>query len=361
MMVMNQWTLDTRTRPVTRPHERTEPLVVGDVLYVANLNGRLLCVHRHKGYILWEKKFEHAIEGALGYGRSKIFVGDSQGNLYALNTRNGSQAWKFTIHSEWLSAPVVKKDRVYIMAGDDNLYVLNAETGKEIWHYSRSGDEKMTIRGTSSPALFGSEVYVGFSDGTLAALSQARGEELWVRQLRRRDRFYDVDMTPLVDQQGVVAATFDGRTLRMNRLTGETLWSFPVGSHSGFVSDGERLYFAGLNKNFYALDLQTGQVIWKTPYSQGVGFKPTRLQNGLLVFATSADPQYLIDSKDGKILWETYLGAGSMVPVASLVDDWFYSMSNYGNLWGYKLFPGIGPISTEPQSVGLMSALRKNP
>jgi outer membrane protein assembly factor BamB len=344
----NRWTLTPAKREGFEllPHERTKPVVVGDILYYGKLSGEVVALHRTLGYPLWKTKMPGSVEGALTYGRSKIFVGDNQGNFYSLNARDGSVAWKFKGQSEWLSPPCVARDKVFAMSSNDELWVLNETDGKEVWHYPRRGDEKMTIRGTSSPAVFAGQVFVGFSDGNLVALSAAEGTVLWVKKLRNRERFYDIDMSPHVDNEGVIAATFDGNLYRLDRNTGNILWSFRVGSYGGFLVEEDRVYFAGLNNNFYALNRLTGEVLWNTPYGQGVGLTPTR-SGDYLVFSTSGDPVYVLDPKTGKPLSTERLGAGTLAAAVGHPDGYFYTLSNFGNLYAFEItkspFPKKGP------------------
>ncbi len=353
----SKWVFPTRTGHAfeLRPNEHNRPLVVGDILYAANLEGRLLAFHRKDGYVLWETKIAAGVDGALAYGRSKVFVGDRAGGLHALNARDGSEAWVTNVAAEWLSPPVLLRDRLYAMASNDELVALSSDDGKILWRFSRRGDEKMTIRGTSSPTVSGGEVFVGFSDGSLVAINAESGQELWSKKLRVRDRFYDVDMPPVVDDTSVYAATFDGMLYRLDRHTGIVQWSFPVGSYGGLTLDEGRLYFAGLNGNLYALDAATGRNIWKVPFAAGVGLAPTKVGNTLVV-TTSADPFYVLDPKDGRLLSVGHLGAGTLAPAVSGGDEWFYCLSNYGNLYAYSVSDRLYS-AVETRTVGLPSAL----
>jgi outer membrane protein assembly factor BamB len=358
--VQSEWVFPTRVGHTfeLRPHERTRPLVVGDILYAANLEGRVLAFHRKDGYVLWETKIPAGVEGALAYGRSKLFVGDRAGNLKALNTRDGSESWSTYVGAEWLSPPVLLRDRLYAMASSEELVALSADDGKILWRYSHRGDEKMTIRGTSSPTVSGSDVFVGFSDGSLVALSAESGTELWVKKLRVRERFYDVDMPPLADETSVYAASFDGMLYRLDRKTGETKWNFPVGSYGGFVLEEGRLYFSGLNGNLYAIDANSGQSIWKVPFDSAVALAPTKVGNTLVV-TTSGDPFYVLDPKDGRLLYIGRLGVGTLAPAISGGDEWFYCISNYGNLYAFSVTERAFPIRKELRTVGLPSALSR--
>jgi len=358
---LTKWTDPSRLgeRWENRPLERTRPIVVGDILYYANLSGDVLAMHRIDGYPLWKKRLPAGVDGALSYARSKIFVGDTAGNLYALSARDGSEIWKFKISSEWLSAPSVLRDKVFVASSNDELFALSETTGKEIWHYSHRGDEKMTVRGTGSPAVYGSEVFQGFSDGYLVGLNSGSGRVIWEKKLRQRDRFYDVDMIPYADDQSVIAATFDGKLYSVNRLTGDTQWIVPVGSHGGFLVENDTLFFSGLDGNFSAVDRKTGQVKWKTAFSEGVGLTPTRVGD-YLVIPTSSDPLYLLNPKDGSVVWKGNLGAGTFAPVAASGDDaWFYCMSNYGNLYSFEV-TSLAPFVRRPETIATPSAVNRH-
>jgi len=360
MAPISRWTNPSRLgeRWEQRPVERTRPLVVGDILYFANLSGDVIAVHRTEGYPLWKKRLPAGVEGALTYARSKIFVGDTKGNLFALNARDGSEIWKFKIQSEWLSPPFVLRDKVFVASSADELFALAENTGKEIWHFSHRGDEKMTVRGTGSPSVYGNEVFQGFSDGYLVGLNAATGKVLWERKLRQRDRFYDVDMAPFADEHSVVAATFDGKLYSLNRLNGETQWIVPVGSYGGFLAEADAIYFSGLDGNFHAIDRKSGLVKWKTTFSEGIGLTPTRV-NGFLVIPTSSDPIYMIDPATGAVTWKGNLGVGTLAPVAAGEDSWFYAMSNYGNLYSFEIVP-TAPLIRRPETIGTPSAIQRH-
>ncbi len=343
--VLGKWVLPRGDSKIFEllPHERTRPIIVGDIVYTASLEGKVKAVHRLQGNVLWEVKLpglKASVDGSLAYGRSKLIVGDTQGNLYALNARDGSINWKFTGTSEWLAPAVVSRDKVFAMTSSDELYAFGENDGKEKWHYARKGDEKMTIRGTASPAVFGNEVFQGFSDGYLVALNATDGKVFWSKRLRMRDRFYDVDATPVVDEHQVIAATYDGTTQALDRTTGNVNWVFRAGSYGSFLMEDDKIYFAGLNGFFYCMNKVSGTVVWKTAVPEGVGLTPAR-SGEYLVVTSSSDPFYLIDPHDGEIVNRKRLGAGTLASAMGHADGSFYILSNYGNLFAYDIFKDL--------------------
>jgi outer membrane protein assembly factor BamB len=359
--VISKWVFPSRVlHPSDRgPQERTRPVIIGDILYMANLDGYVYAFHRTEGYTLWKAKMPAGVEGALAFARSKVFVGDTAGNLTAFHSRNGEVAWTFKGQAEWLSAPVVLGNRVFAVSSNDEVFGLDEVSGKVIWHFPHRGDEKMTIRGTTSPAVKDGYVYQGFSDGFVVALNSESGKPLWQRQLKTTLRFYDIDTAPLyVDDQNLIVGTYDGKVHKLDRMTGNTKWSFPVGSYSGFLVEEKRVYFSGLDGNVYALNLDLGDAIWKTSFGKGVGLTPARIGEHLVV-TTSSDPTLVLDPRDGKVVWKTSLGTGTLTAAVGDTEGWFYCMSNYGNLYSFEILKER-KIFAEPQTVATPSALHRN-
>lgn len=339
-------------------NERTRPVIVGDLIYSSGLHGYLYSIHRTDGYTLWSKKMEAPVEGSLSYGRSKIVVGDLKGNLLALNARDGSENWRFKIAGEWLAPANVYRDKVIAATSNDEVYAFSEAKGAELWHYSHRGDEKMTVRGTSGPVVYGNDVFQGFSDGHLVCLSLNDGKVIWDKRLKTKTRFYDVDMNVFADETGVVAGTFDGKVYSLDRTTGNTQWIFNVGSYGGFAVDGNKLFFAGLDGNFYALERTSGAVLWKTPFTGGVGTTPA-LVDEFIVISTSDDPVYVLEAATGKVHDTVSLGKGTLAAVAAGNEGWFYVMSNYGNLFSYQINKNL-QIKKGPEAIPATSAIQRD-
>lgn len=344
-----QWTMPLRKGNDTgRLTERTAPVLNSDVAYVGSLGGEFLTLNRDQHYkLLPARKPGGAIDGALSYGRAKVIVGDTKGNLVAYHSRDASEAWRFKVAGEWLSPPAVARGKIIAVAGSDTVYALSEGEGKELWHYDHAGDEKLTVHGSASPVVAGDEVFVGFADGYFAALDLATGKAKWTRKLRTRDRFYDIDAPAFVDDAMVVVASYDGRIHALDRASGDTKWVFPVGSYGGFAADADNLYFAGLDSQVYAVSRATGKPVWNVSFERGVGTKP-ELWNDVVVVATSHDPLLAIDKRTGKVLSSVRLGAGSTANVAVAEDGFVLALSNYGNLYAYRLMKTVHTLFSNP-------------
>ena len=86
--------------------------------------------------------------------RDRVYVGGIDGNLYAVELKNGKQVWKYETDSQITSSPKVENGRVYFGAVDRHVYCLDAQTGTLLWKYATEGAV------VSSPVLVDGIVYI---------------------------------------------------------------------------------------------------------------------------------------------------------------------------------------------------------
>ena len=85
--------------------------------------------------------------------------------FFPASIREASLKWKYKTGGPVISSPIVENGVVYVGSSDGNIYALDAKTGKLIWRYATSG------RIWSSPTYWKGAVYVGSSDNRLYALN----------------------------------------------------------------------------------------------------------------------------------------------------------------------------------------------
>lgn len=100
---------------------------------------------------------------------SRVFVGSTDGNVYAVAQGDGQQLWRVETGSPVISSPAVAGGIVYV-GSFGALLALDAVTGAEQWSFATGAAVD------SSPAVVGDVVYVGSSDGNLYAIDAGSGE-----------------------------------------------------------------------------------------------------------------------------------------------------------------------------------------
>lgn len=110
----------------------------------------------------------------------------------------------------------------------------------------------------------------------------------------------------------------EGGIYGLDRYTGAKRWSFQ--SENGFLSstvlvlDGVAYVGDGTSQaNVYAIDIQTGRQIWKTPLPGSIGATPV-VSGGVLIVGSSNGYLYALDRADGHIEWQVDFHRGTGRP-----------------------------------------------
>src|SRR5438105_5037593 len=73
---------------------------------------------------------------------STIYVGSTNGSLYAVDLESGTQKWKFEAKSRIASSPAIEAGIVYFGAYDGNFFALSASTGEIKWKFATAGERR---------------------------------------------------------------------------------------------------------------------------------------------------------------------------------------------------------------------------
>jgi len=211
---------------------------------------------RETGQKLWE--FDEAtgqyVEGGAIAG-GLFVIGNSDGNVYALDVKSGALRWTFeTEHRVW-ATPLIVSETVYIGSMDRRLYALNLSNGGKRWEFHAEG----AFAGT--PALRDDMLYIGAFDDRLHAVDAHTGTERW--HFAGENWFWG---SPAVYDDVVYAADVNGNVYAIDAETGEEMWrqslDTPVRAGVTLTDDGSQLLVGCRDGTLYALDASDGFVMW---------------------------------------------------------------------------------------------------
>ena len=92
------------------------------------------------------------ITGGPGADENLVLVGTSEGDVLALISESGEEAWRTKVSSEILSPPRESDGVVVVRTIDGKVFALDATTGDRLWIYDRTVPN-LTLRGTSTPVI----------------------------------------------------------------------------------------------------------------------------------------------------------------------------------------------------------------
>jgi outer membrane protein assembly factor BamB len=183
---------------------RATPLIAGDRLFTAGAGGKLHCLDRKTGKVIWSRDIVKDFHGQIrinGYAASPIAWRDTvivlpwapDGAIMALRLSDGSVVWKKHSFMVSYATPMVIKfagHEQLIAQFSDEVTGLNPDSGELLWSFPHTNDQKVNA---SSPVwsndgfMFLSSAYSGagrmlhlFTDG-----SATKVEEVWSQRLVR--------------------------------------------------------------------------------------------------------------------------------------------------------------------------------
>jgi outer membrane protein assembly factor BamB len=288
------------------PYERGQPEIdaVGRRVFVGSSDGGLYALDAADGSLIWRFEALGPVQCAPLFepAADAVYFGSNDGALYKVRAADGRLLWRFSSNAEVSRRPVLYQGLLYVVNANDTVMALDPDSGRLRWSQHRAPAQGMEVAGYAGPLVWNQKVYVGFSDGSVVAYDARTGEERWQpvdlsaeaeQLLGEVPQYLDVDTTPVGDVLDVGPAVF-------------------VGS-----------YEAGL----YALDADTGTPIWSNPAVAGAtdlllweepahaprsGKGPLIAARKLLITATGTTGLWAIDPATGREVWHRQLPEGGV-------------------------------------------------
>ncbi|KAA9396552.1 hypothetical protein Har1130_18045 [Haloarcula sp. CBA1130] len=253
-----------------------------------------------------------------------VYIGDSEGYMYALDRLSGDQQWEFKTNGSVTSTAAVQEGRVFFLAEDDFLYAVDTSSGDELWKFDWGRGATMF----NSPTVVDGRVFFANSDpGTLFAIGAETGDEQWRFETNGAN-----NSTPAVVDGTVYFGSDDGHLYALDAATGTEIWSHPIGAEvaSPTVSDG--LVYVGGGQSVYAITTG-GEQEWRSLTDDSVVASPA-VAGGTVYVGSTDGNLYAFDDADGDERWRfsTNLDVWSSAAVADGVvyvgslDDTVYAV-----------------------------------
>ena len=220
----------------------SSPLLLDGRVYVGDWNGDVWALDGSHGKVLWKARVGGAVKGGLAYANGRLYAGSYDGHVYCFSLA-GKLLWKAAAQGTLLHAgrfyatPTVAHGRVYVGSTDGKLYSFGATTGKLRWSHSTGGYVY------SSAAVWHDRVLVGSYSHRFFAFDAATGATRWVY-----DAPAPISGSPTVVGTVVYVSTLRHWTYALDVRTGKLLWSYFDGKYSPVVAVPGRLFLVGYQR-----------------------------------------------------------------------------------------------------------------
>lgn len=167
---------------------------------------------------------------------------------------------------------------------------------------------RLTLRGNSAP-LINNDIVISASDsGKLSALSLKQGKLLWettiaVAQGRNQlERVIDMDIDPVVIDDVIYVAGYQGRVAAVKIGSGQLIWSRDFSSYSGLYVDAYRVYITDAIGQVWALNRYNGSTLWRQDKLLRRQLTAPQAHDDYIVVGDYDGYLHWLNREDGKIL-----------------------------------------------------------
>lgn len=228
------------TAPPKNPtfnHRAAAPVLdpKGTTLYVGSSDGGIYAVKASNGRVLWRHEAKAPIYATLGLVGERLAAGCFDGSVVMLDRTSRKELVRAKLPGALVSTPVASNGRWIIGARDYMLYGLEEKTGSIAWRnsYWFSWVE-------STPAIVDGVAYLGGSDfRRVSAIDPRDGRIRWSTDVRGLSWG-----TPLVVGDvvyaGAVGQNLEGTVIQhtgglvaLDRRSGALRWRYPVSGNNG--------------------------------------------------------------------------------------------------------------------------------
>ena len=308
------------------------------------------------GGVAWRFKTDGPVRSSPTLASGVLYVGSSDGHLYALDAGDGAERWRFDARSPIAGAPLVAGDLVVAITRSNAIIAVDRTSGRQRWVVQGGETLPLAWGGEgwdyilASPILADGRILAGTGDGVLRALTPQDGRELWSARTGGRIR-----SAPAVSEGMVYIGSGSGWLHAFDLADGTECWTFETeGVHwdaaeAGFdrtqiyssptIVDGV-LHFGSRDAADYALDARTGELLWS--FREGSAWvitTPAVVDGRVYTGRSSGGWMYSLDAATGEKVWEVQTG-GLVFSSPTVADDVVYFGS--GDRFFYALDAATG-------------------
>jgi outer membrane protein assembly factor BamB len=333
-----------------------DPVVVGNVVYQAALNGSIDAFDLSSGALLWTFTGQSgtSMKSTPTYYRGTLYAGDMSSShqnatFYAVNAATGKAHWQYVISdplAKFDGSPVVWNSAVYIGLSAVNEVPGKCVHARQLMGFSVFAPALAATLTLTPPPQNGADIWstpmldpqgnmylatgnectpnfnqsFPYANALLRAKANPQLGVQWSFQIPEGPgRDLDFGSSPVYAGGLVVDTSKDGYTYALNPATGALVWKTFTGMALGSsATDGSKIYVPSAQTVFpaclagatcgglYALNLADGSIAWSIPATtdkNGVGMRSSPVYSNGMVFGAWNGQLWAVSAANGTPLW----------------------------------------------------------
>ncbi|MDE1486628.1 outer membrane protein assembly factor BamB [Xenorhabdus bovienii] len=332
-------------------YSHLSPAWQGSTVYVADRTGVVKAFEVDTGKELWatdlsekagflSSRLPALLSGGLTVSGERLYVGTEQAKVIALDTTNGKVEWESSVAGEALSRPVVSDGLVLIHTGNGLLQALNETNGSAVWSVNMD-TPSLSVRGESAPAVAYGAAIVGGDNGRISAVLMSQGQLIWQQRIAQMTgsteigRLNDVDMTPVISNNIIYAIAYNGNLVAMDMRSGQLIWKRDIGSVNEMAVTDDHIFIVDQNDRILSLRKSDGVTLWTQSDLLHRNLTAPEMYNGYLVVGDAEGYLHWLNMADGKFVAQHKVDGSGLLSRPVVAGDKLMVQAKDGKVYLY--------------------------
>jgi len=298
----------------------TGPCPVGDSLVVyGNSLGMIKGLSLPGGEVLWEQQYQGSAFSTPVTNGEVVAFGTVGGDIVGLDVSDGKELWRAEAGTPVLAEGTVEENDLYIGGGQSAFMKIDMTDGDVHWSYD---EIEGLVQGR--PALGDDEVVFGAWDTHLYNIDKETGKLNWKWDNGTEVKLYSPgNIAPAIANGKVFLVAPDRYMTALDLSTGEEIWRtdrHQVRESMGISLDGSQVYAKLMNDSIISVSSKasTPETLWTIDAGIDYDHNPCPVAaNDDMVVAATKNGLVVAVSPDGEeILWKYKPGNSSVNKLA---------------------------------------------
>ena len=287
----------------------------GNLVFSSNSNGEIFALDFRNGKLVWKYATGGKVYAIPAVENGMVVAGSSDGYIYALSASSGKLKWKLATGKAVLAHPVIRQGIIYTGASDGHFRAIKLATGSLLWDFN--GVAGFVI---DRALIYNSHIYFGCWNNDFYCLELSTGVLRWKWNNGSSNRMFSpAACFPVATGGRIFLVAPDRYMTVLNAETGEVIWrkqdpAIRARESMGLSGDSSLVFVKTMEGSIHGIST-TGtdmKSVWTSPLAMGYEICPTAIveHHGVVLVPGQSGLTVAISRNNGAVLWKHKLSNG---------------------------------------------------
>jgi len=202
----------------------------------------------------------------------------------------------------------------------------------------------LSLRGQSTPVIAHGAAILGDDNGRLNAYFVENGQIIWQQKISQPkgtteiDLLGDIDITPVVVDDTVYAASYNGNLVGLSLKNGQIEWKRDFSTAKDFIVHNGRIFAIDQEDKISAYSIEACIFNWKQTGLLNRQLTPPVLYQGYIVVGDAQGYIHWIDTLDGAFVSQVQIDSSGFQAAPIVADDFLIIQAKNGKIYTLSRF-----------------------